>query len=51
MQKKHLIRLLWCLVFLSPVFRLAFYLWNPRNLLIENVLLPCHMEKAMALGH
>ena len=49
LKTETLIRLLWCLVFLSPAFRIGFYLWNPNNLLIENVLLPCHME-GLALG-
>jgi peptidoglycan/LPS O-acetylase OafA/YrhL len=49
LRTEQLTRLLWCLVFLSPAFRVAFYLWNPNNLVIQNVLLPCHME-GLALG-
>jgi peptidoglycan/LPS O-acetylase OafA/YrhL len=49
LRRDHLVRLLWCLVFLSPAFRLFFYLWNPNNLVIQYVLLPCHME-GLALG-
>lgn len=49
MRLDHLSKLLWCLVFLSPLCRLGFYLWNPNNLVIQNVLLPCHME-GLALG-
>jgi peptidoglycan/LPS O-acetylase OafA/YrhL len=46
---EQLERLLWCLVFLSPAFRIAFYLHNPNNLVIQNVLLPCRME-GLSLG-
>ena len=28
----HLSRLLWCLVFISPLCRLFFFLWKPNNL-------------------
>jgi peptidoglycan/LPS O-acetylase OafA/YrhL len=49
LRRDHLVRLLWYLVFLSPAFRLFFYVWNPNNLVIEYVLLPCHME-GLALG-
>ena len=49
LRRDHLVRLLWCLVFLSPIFRLAFYLWNPDNLVVQYVLLPCHMD-GLALG-
>jgi len=46
---EQLVKLLWCLVFLSPLFRVAFYLHNPNNLVIQNVLLPCRME-GLSLG-
>ena len=49
MRRDHLVRLLWCLVFLSPVCRLLFYLWVPDKVMIQYVLLPCHME-GLALG-
>lgn len=49
MRLEHLSRMLWCLVFLSPVCRLLLYLWNPSNVLFQNVLLPCRME-GLALG-
>jgi len=45
----RLSRLLWCLVFLSPLCRLFFFLWNPSNAVVQMVLLPCHME-GLALG-
>jgi peptidoglycan/LPS O-acetylase OafA/YrhL len=49
MRLDHLSRLLWCMVFLSPVFRVLFFLHNPTNPFPEFVLLPCHME-GLALG-
>lgn len=49
MRLEHLSRLLWCMVFLSPVCRIAFYFWNPHNTIPQYVLLPCHME-GLALG-
>lgn len=49
LRREHLVRLLWCLVFLSPVCRLLFYLWVPDKVMIQYVLLPCHME-GLALG-
>lgn len=49
MRRENLTRLLWLLVVLSPLFRLAFYLWNPNNMIIQYELLPCHME-GLALG-
>jgi peptidoglycan/LPS O-acetylase OafA/YrhL len=45
----QLSRLLWVLVFLSPVFRVLFYLHNPNNPFTQYELLPCHME-GLALG-
>jgi peptidoglycan/LPS O-acetylase OafA/YrhL len=47
--RDRLSRLLWCLVFLSPLCRLFFFLWNPNNAVAQMVLLPCHME-GLALG-
>jgi peptidoglycan/LPS O-acetylase OafA/YrhL len=49
MRREHLSRMLWCMVILSPLFRVAFYLYNPSNTAPEYVLLPCHME-GLALG-
>ena len=49
MRREHLSRMLWCMVILSPLFRVAFYLWNPSNTAPQYVLLPCHME-GLALG-
>lgn len=49
MRVDHLARMLWCMVFLSPVFRFLFYLKDPHNTLAPFVLLPCHME-GLALG-
>ncbi len=44
MRLEHLSRMLWCLVFVSPVVRVAFYFLNPNNLLIQFVPMPCRME-------
>ena len=49
MRLERLSRLLWCLVFVSPLSRVAVFLFNPGNRLAQNVLLPCHME-GLALG-
>lgn len=46
---KQLSRVLWVLVFLSPVLRLATFLWNPANPYPQIVLLPCRMD-GLALG-
>jgi len=45
----HLSRLLWCLVIISPLCRLFFFLWMPDNLVVQMALLPCRME-GLALG-
>lgn len=49
MPLERLSRLLWSLVFLSPLLRVFFYLWNPNNPVTQYALLPCHME-GLALG-
>lgn len=49
MRREHLSKLLWILVFLSPLFRVLCFLCNPKNPYLQYVLLPCHME-GLALG-
>jgi peptidoglycan/LPS O-acetylase OafA/YrhL len=46
---KNLSRVLWTAVFLSPIFRVILFLWDPKNPFLQFVLLPCHME-GLALG-
>jgi peptidoglycan/LPS O-acetylase OafA/YrhL len=48
-RPERLSRWLWLMVFLSPVFRLLFFLWNPKNYLFQVALLPCRMD-GLALG-
>jgi peptidoglycan/LPS O-acetylase OafA/YrhL len=45
----RLSRWLWLMVFLSPVFRLLFFLWHPKNYFFQLALLPCRMD-GLALG-
>ena len=49
MKRENLRRLLIAAVILAPVCRIATFLWNPENLLVQYVLLPCHCE-GLALG-
>jgi peptidoglycan/LPS O-acetylase OafA/YrhL len=44
-----LYRILWLVVFLSPVVRLFLFWWNPGNPFLQYVLLPCRAE-GLALG-
>jgi peptidoglycan/LPS O-acetylase OafA/YrhL len=49
LRREHLRRLLIAAVFISPLFRLAAYWWQPENRFLQYVLLPCHCE-GLALG-
>ena len=49
MKREYLRRLLIAAVILSPLCRVATYLWQPDNVLMQYVLLPCHCE-GLALG-
>jgi peptidoglycan/LPS O-acetylase OafA/YrhL len=49
MKREHLRKLLIAAVILSPVCRVLTYLWQPDNVLMQFVLLPCHCE-GLALG-
>jgi peptidoglycan/LPS O-acetylase OafA/YrhL len=43
-RRNVLVRSLSTAVVLSPLIRIAIYLWNPANRYAQYVLLPCHME-------
>ena len=49
MRREHLRRLLIAAVFLSPVLRIAGYLWQPNNPFLQYVQLPTHCD-GLALG-
>ena len=49
MKREHLRKMLIAAVILSPVCRVLTYLWQPDNVLMQFVLLPCHCE-GLALG-
>ena len=49
LRPETLVRLLWALVFLSPLLRLALYWAMPGNVALQSGLLPCRME-GLALG-
>jgi peptidoglycan/LPS O-acetylase OafA/YrhL len=49
LNERTLVRVLIGLAIVSPLLRLAFYLWRPENVLIQYVFLPCRLD-GLALG-